>query len=49
MQASQPGNNYVTGADLFSLYDWAAATAQARSMGAIRRQSPISLAITRCE
>lgn len=22
MQASQPGNNYVTGADLFSLYDW---------------------------
>ena len=22
IQASQPGNNYVTGADLFSLYDW---------------------------
>ena len=22
MQASQPGNNYVTGIDLFSLYDW---------------------------
>jgi hypothetical protein len=22
LQASQPGNNYVTGIDLFSLYDW---------------------------
>jgi hypothetical protein len=22
VQASQPGNNYVTGIDLFSLYDW---------------------------
>jgi len=29
IQASQPGNNYVNGADLFSLYDWGSYTSGA--------------------